>query len=179
MDNLNLRAANLDLSVLDKLTPAQKELALAILQEYSESGKSKQYENLVLEDYAEPPVDILTFVDDYNYLGNAWHDAEGNSKLYPYWREELKKIFPDNLTTTVNNGIFSGSRGRGKMNPVSTPVLTSTGFRPMGTIKIGDKVYGEDGNLHDVTGVFPQGKLDVYEVKFSDGTSSKCGLEHL
>ena len=116
MDNVNLdlKDLGLDLSALDNLTPAERELALSILKEYSETGSSKQLTDMVLEDYEEVPVDILTFVDDYNYLGNAWHDAEGKSKLYPYWRKELVKIFPDNLTTTVNNGIFSGSRGRGK-----------------------------------------------------------------
>ena len=105
---------NIDLSILDKLSDEERRYALNILKEYSQEGKSKKLNSLILEDYKETPVDILTFVDDYNYLGNAWHDASGNSKLYPYWREELKKLFPDNLTTNVNNAIFSGSRGRGK-----------------------------------------------------------------
>ena len=105
---------NLDLSLLDALSDQERELALKILSEYSETGTSSQLNDLILEDYNEAPVDILTFVDDYHYLGNAWHDAEGKCKLYPYWREELLKIFPDNLHTNVNNAIFSGSRGRGK-----------------------------------------------------------------
>ena len=109
-----LKNTNLDLSVLDSLSPVEKELALSILEEYSKEGKSEQLNKLILEDYQEVPVDILTFVDDDNYLGNAWHDSEGKSKLYPYWRKELLKIFPDNITTNVNNAIFSGSRGRGK-----------------------------------------------------------------
>lgn len=104
----------LDLSILDTLSPAEKELALSILKEYSETGESQKHAELKYADYNEIPVDIITFVDSYDYLGNAWHDAEGKSKLYPYWRKELLKIFPDNITTTVNNGIFSGSRGRGK-----------------------------------------------------------------
>ncbi len=112
MDKNNIQ--NIDLSVLDNLTPEERTLALSILEEYSEKGTSNKLKDLLLEDFTEAPVDILTFVDDYNYLGNAWHDNEGKSKLYPYWREELVKIFPDNLTTAVNNGIFSGSRGRGK-----------------------------------------------------------------
>ena len=104
----------LDLSALDKLTPEEKELAFSILKEYAKEGKSDTYEELLLEGYEEIPVDFETFVDDNYYLGNAWHDAQGNSKLYPYWRKELKKIFPNNLDTAVNNAIFSGSRGRGK-----------------------------------------------------------------
>ena len=95
MDNTvkNLNPLDLDLSALDKLSPAERELALSILKEYSETGVSQQLNDLVMEDYAEVPVDILTFVDDNEYLGHAWHDAEGKSKLYPYWRKELKKIF--------------------------------------------------------------------------------------
>lgn len=89
-------------------------MALSILKQYSIEGKSQIFDDLLLEDYAEIPVDFETFVDDNRYLGNAWHDAQGNSKLYPYWRKELKKIFPNNLDTNVNNAIFSGSRGRGK-----------------------------------------------------------------
>lgn len=105
---------NIDLSRLNKLSPAERELALSVLKEYAQTGKSDIYESLLSEDYEEIPVDILTFVDDNYYLGNAWHDAQGNTKLYPYWRKELKKIFPDNFTTNFNNVILSGSRGRGK-----------------------------------------------------------------
>lgn len=113
MTNNNLDIFN-DVDILNSLSDKEKECALKILEELKHSGISETYTDLVYEDYAEVPVDIETFVDDYEYLGNAWHDADGNTKLYPYWREELHKIFPDNLTTNVNNAIFSGSRGRGK-----------------------------------------------------------------
>lgn len=179
MDELNLLNSNLDLSVLDNLSPEQRELALSILQEYAQTGDSEAYSKLILEDYAETPVDILTFVDDYNYLGNAWHDAEGNSKLYPYWRKELVKIFPDNFTTTVNNGIFSGSRGRGKEQPLSSLVLSEHGYITMGDVEVGTKVYGRDGQLHPVTAIYPQGVKDIYKITFSDNTSARCGLQHL
>lgn len=72
-----------------------------------------------------------------------------------------------------------GESGIGKEQPISEPVLTENGWLPMGEIQIGMKVFGEDGSLHTVTGVFPQGVKDVYEVKFRDGTSTRCGLEHL
>lgn len=110
----NIEKNKIDISILDSLNPEERDLAISILKEYSEKGTSQKFNDILLEDYAEIPVDILTFVDDNEYLGNAWHDAEGKSKLYPYWRTELKKLFPDNLHTTVNNAIFSGSRGRGK-----------------------------------------------------------------
>ena len=153
MAEKNLNLQNLDLSLLETLSPAEKELALSILKEYAEKGESSSLNDILLEDYAEPPVDILTFVDDYKYLGNAWHDAQGNSKLYPYWRKELVKIFPDNLTTSVNNAIFSGSRGRGKEQPISSLVLSDKGFIRMGDVTLDTKVFGCDGKLHPVTGI--------------------------
>ena len=164
--------------ILAGLSPEEREIVLKTLQEISK-GDTKTFDDLRYADYSEIPTDIETFVDDNNYLGNAWHDAEGHTKLYPYWRRELKKIFPNNLDTAVNNAIFSGSRGRGKAQPLSTPVLSSKGFVPMGEIKLGDQVYGRDGNLHTVVGVFPQGLKDIYRISFTDGTSTLCCKEHL
>lgn len=57
--------------------------------------------------------------------------------------------------------------------------MTSIGYRNMGSIAVGDMVYGDDGALHPVLGVFPQGVKDVYEVVFSDGSSTECCSEHL
>lgn len=164
--------------ILAGLSPEEREIVLKTLQEIS-NGDTKTFDDLRYADYSEIPTDIETFVDDNNYLGNAWHDAEGHTKLYPYWRRELKKIFPNNLDTAVNNAIFSGSRGRGKAQPLSTPVLSSKGFVPIGEIKLGDQVYGRDGNLHTVVGVFPQGLKDVYKISFTDSTSTLCCKEHL
>ena len=111
LSKLDMKQLNM---ILDKLTPQEKELALSVLSEYANEGHSVTLDSLILEDYAEVPVDIETFVDSEDYLRDAWYDASGNCKLYPYWRKELRKLFPDNISTSVNNTILSGSRGRGK-----------------------------------------------------------------
>ena len=49
----------------------------------------------------------------------------------------------------------------------------------MGDVTLDTKVFGCDGKLHPVTGIYPQGVKDVYEITFSDGTTARCGLEHL
>lgn len=77
------------------------------------------------------------------------------------------------------NMVLIGESGIGKEQPISEPVLTENGWIPMGDITVGTKVYGEDGKLHTVTGVFPQGVKDVYELTFRDKTKTRCGLEHL
>ena len=103
-----------DYSKLEGLSEQEKEYALSILKEFSATGQSKKYNELLYADYNEVPVDIITFIEDRNYLGNAWHDSSGKTKLYDYWRERLVELFPTNIDTAVNNAIFSGARGIGK-----------------------------------------------------------------
>ena len=45
--------------------------------------------------------------------------------------------------------------------------------------KVGDKIFGVDGNLTTITGVYPQGEVDIYEITFSDGRIAKCCKDHL
>ena len=104
---------NLD-KKLEGLSEEEKQIVLKILNEYSESGVSSTLQEIQNADYKELPVDIETFLTDDRYLGKAWKDAEGNSKLYPFWLEKLKILFPDPYTTSVNNYIESGARGLGK-----------------------------------------------------------------
>lgn len=72
-----------------------------------------------------------------------------------------------------------GSNRSGKSLPNETPVLTPNGWQAIGSLRVGDVVIGGDGNPCLVSGVFPQGELDVYELEFSDGTSIECSLDHL
>lgn len=69
--------------------------------------------------------------------------------------------------------------GLGKQQPVDSLVLTPAGWKPIGSIAVGDRVIGSDGQPTTVTGVYPQGSMDVYTVHFSDGASVEAGAEHL
>ena len=104
----------LNLKELNDLSPEERKIALQILQEYSQQGKSKKLDDIKYADYKEIPVDIETFLTDDRYLGLAWKDAAGKSKLYPFWLEQLKKLFPNNLDTDYNTFLESGARGIGK-----------------------------------------------------------------
>jgi recombination protein RecA len=74
---------------------------------------------------------------------------------------------------------FAGVEASGKEQPIDAKVVTPTGFVEIGSIKKGDEVMGDDGHAHRVLGVFPQGIKPVYQVVFTDGSSTRCGLEHL
>ena len=69
--------------------------------------------------------------------------------------------------------------GLGKQNPVDTMVLTPSGYRQLGEIRVGDFVIGSSGKAVLVKGVFPQGIKPSYRVWFHDGSSVEAGPEHL
>lgn len=69
--------------------------------------------------------------------------------------------------------------GLGKEQPISEPILTPDGWKTIGSLAVGDEVIGSNGRGITVLEVFPQGIKDVYNVTFSDGTSVRCGLDHL
>jgi phosphate starvation-inducible PhoH-like protein len=68
---------------------------------------------------------------------------------------------------------------RGRAEPMSNLLPTPDGNRRMGDIQVGDEVFGSNGEIIKVTGVFPQGKKRVCRIKFTDGTSIVCSEDHL
>jgi RecA/RadA recombinase len=72
-----------------------------------------------------------------------------------------------------------GTEQLGKGHPTSTGVLTPHGWKPIGNICQGDEVIGSGGRPVRVTGVFPRGELEVYRVRFTDGSSVLCDPDHL
>lgn len=109
----------INLELLDSLSPDERALALEILKEYSQEGYSNTFEDLKYSDFEEVPVDIMTFISDERYLGRGLYSVDeftGERKctVFPYWLDKLKEIFPDNLTTRYNTIVLTGSIGLGK-----------------------------------------------------------------
>lgn len=87
----------------------------------------------------------------------------------------VSRHWPGTRTVAVVNR----KGGSAKALAVGEPVLTPTGYRPIGSLEIGDRVYGTDGHAHLVLGVYPQGERDLYAVRFTDGTVIHADEEHL
>jgi len=87
------------------------------------------------------------------------------------------KLFEKNKI--LQRYMFSGIPGTGKAQPLSSKILTPNGWVTMGKIRIGDIVLTPKGKKSNVTEVFPQGKLKIYEIKFKDGRKTKCCENHL
>lgn len=68
----------------------------------------------------------------------------------------------------------------GKNSAMDSLILTPSGFKRNGDLRLGDKVVSPiDGKSYKIDGIFPQGMKQTYRVYFSDGTSTVCGDEHL
>ena len=63
--------------------------------------------------------------------------------------------------------------------PLYSKILTPYGFKTMGEMKVGMEICGTGGSIQKVDGVFPKGKKEICEVKFSDGRNVECCEDHL
>lgn len=118
-------------SLLSGLSEEERAAVLSILNEYAQDGKSKQFEDILYSEYSEVPVDIETFLTDDRYVGVAWKDKRGVSKLYPYWLDVLKKLFPNNTETAYDTLLESGARGLGKSEIACGAVCAYLMYRVM------------------------------------------------
>ena len=114
----------------EALSDEERAAVLQIMNEIADKGSSDKYTDILYQDYKEIPVDILTFIKDPRYLGKAWHLSDGECKLYPYWEDKLQELFPDNISTSVNNFILSGARGLGK-SEIAVTVMAYLMYRVM------------------------------------------------
>lgn len=95
----------------------------------------------------------------------------------PPLNDKEQRVF--NRLQTVPGLVVAHGLGTGKALHVSEPTLTDNGFVPIGELKIGDKIFDETGSLVEVSGVYPQGKLPLFNIEFSDGIVVKACQEHL
>lgn len=93
---------------------------------------------------------------------NEWFFAE----MYQRARMEKKGL-----------GMF-GTRRFGKALLDSELIYAPYGPKKIGFADIGDIIYGDDGKLTTIVGVYPQGFVDTYKVTFEDGRSVVCCGQH-
>lgn len=142
--------------------------------------------NAASDQRAEEKINQLT-VDVYRHCNyNAGF-------LVPYFFPE----YPFNKPLSLNNRPYSycmlhfqiggyvvirASRQIGKALEDNEPILTPTGWMPIGYAQVGMEVYDGVGNRTKITNVFPQGYIATYELCFDiEGEITKiaaCG-EHL
>ncbi|MBA0051786.1 DEAD/DEAH box helicase [Streptomyces sp. AJS327] len=89
------------------------------------------------------------------------------------------EILADLATSHPMHRLLQGEVGSGKAQPLDAGVLTPSGYRPIGDLRVGDPVITPSGEIAPVDGVFPQGERDIWRLELSDGSSVECDDEHL
>jgi len=97
---------------------------------------------------------------------------------------DLKNIYkevPIRMRDVDRSGHFGcfGTTRVGKAQPLDALVHTPFGWQKMKDIRVGGKVTSPTGEVSNVIGVFPQGKISIYRVSFEDGRFTRACGDHL
>ncbi len=113
------------------------------------------------------PGDLMAKIDPYlRPLFDALHDMIDPEKVATHLERNVIEVAPLAFM-------------RGRAQPVDRSALTPDGWRPIGSLRIGDLVIGSDGRPTPVLGAYPQGRRQVFRVQSQDGASTVCCGEHL
>lgn len=122
--------------------------------------------DFLCEDYNNIVIDF----ERYNRLSEA---KQVGHRIKPQQETGIKFL------VSRKHCILADDMGFGKMEPIDSLIPTTQGFKKMGEIKVGDKVFNRYGLPTTVLQTFYHTNKDIYKVTFSDHTSCECGLEHL
>lgn len=129
----------------------------------------------------------LKYVDDsYGEAMQAGNDIDkllDNLKQHPEVGSPLYGPLINTVTRGARLGKFylrSAATGSGKAIPNYTIIPTPNGNRRVDEIKVGDYLFGQDGEPTKVIAIHPQPKeKEIWKVTFSDGRVAECCGEHL
>lgn len=100
---------------------------------------------------------------------------ENNIKIiqpHPGFQERFVR---SNVDVVFGGGVLAS----GKEQPLDSKILTSNGWSTMGDMYIGATILTPWNGETKVTGIFPQGEKDIFELRTSDGRVCEAGREHL
>lgn len=111
---------------------------------------------------------------DENYFSHILDPKSGE----PYILGEHQVTLINKLLD-AGDGIGLAATGSGKAQPLTAKILTPYGWKVFGELKINDLVLTPDNKLSNIIGIYPQGKKDIYEITFHDGSKVRCCADHL
>lgn len=111
--------------------------------------------------------------------------------LLPKGYEERKHALHMKIVNPITGSIIAGESGdnigrgdrtlmyfKDEAQPLTSNILTPTGWTTMGEIKLGNHVVGANGLPTTVIGINDAGKHPVYTLTFSDGSTVCCSPNH-
>lgn len=143
------------------------EPAISILQTAIAAIKHQQYRTKITNVGKEGPQMVI----------NAYHKTNAS---------DFKCEFGWGFIDAQSGGImeediisFIGRPAMGKAQPLTSQVLTPTGFKLMRDMKVGDKLTSVDGQESEVLAIHPQGYKPTYRLHFQDDRSVEASADHL
>jgi SNF2 family DNA or RNA helicase len=124
-----------------------------------------------------------------------WNDVQGAKERAKAFDDEMRQsinpktgkpyyLYPFQYSgitwlTMKHGALLADDMGLGKSQPTDELVLTPSGWRRIGELKIGDGVVGFRGGVTRVTGVFPQGMLPVFRLNVGRDRYVTASDDHL
>jgi len=145
--------------------------------------ESEEYTGFI-EPYTEEKVNNCFYWDQ----GKLYFHSKGKSEIIDYrhtpWNVEPRNHYQNCLLHLLRDDnidlvTIQSAAGKGKAQPLYSKVLTPSGFVEMRNLNIDDYVINSNGVPTKINGIFPQGKIDTYEVTFNDGSKTRCCDDHL
>lgn len=148
---------------------------------------------------AEPISSIIGLAEDsiFNFT-SLLNDTDNNPEIIGSTIDEYIKNLEENKIDQVgiptgfpiyDQAIGGGLRkgtinvigARPKAQPLTAKILTPSGWKTMGDIKIGDILVSPGSHLATtkVVGIYPQGIKSSYRFTFNDGSKTEACIEHL
>lgn len=119
-----------------------------------------------------------------SYLLYLEKDREESERFYAPKIKQFKKFgiiqaLQDLEDDKLDLLTISMPPGTQKCQPLYSKVLTPSGFKRMGDIKIGSKVISGTGHVATVISQSGVKKRPIYEVTFDDGSKTRCSDNHI
>lgn len=112
-------------------------------------------------------------LDEFAFMVETGSSKSGED-IYEGAHPSLDQFDLDGLTYIPS----SPWQKSGKAQPLDAKVLTPTGWRRMGDLRVGDQVIGSAGRPVSVLAIHPQGVRPVYRVGTSDGGTVEAADTH-
>jgi len=87
--------------------------------------------------------------------------------------EILDSVFHNRITCVKS------CHGPGKLLPLDEPIPTPNGWKLNGDLKVGDAIYGPEGEIIRVIAAHDMQVQQVHVIRFTDGAELRCGPDHL
>ena len=116
---------------------------------------------------------------DVDDIDNTYFSDYINPKNNQPYILEDHQVNAANAVFANNGGIIIAGTGFGKAQPLTSNVLTQTGWKEMGDIFPGEIIFTPKNKRVKVLEVFPQGETDVYKITFKDGASTEADGNHI